>query len=149
MTDVICCFQTELVRGEQSSSLRWSSPQGCSSREDVAGAGAKPPAGHPLLQQEHEMHRKWVGLTQTCPSAVGISLIFSLSTRRGMQREGRQRGPAIILLEPLYRDPPLLSAAHRCNAASLPLHTRLISKTLTHAACIRIKKPLNLRKEKL
>lgn len=66
-----------------------------------------------------------------------------------MQREGRQHGPAAIPLEPLYRDPPWLSAAHGCNAASLPLHARLIAETLTHAACIRIKKPLNLGKEKL
>lgn len=66
-----------------------------------------------------------------------------------MHGEGRQRGPAVTLLEPLYRDPPRLSAAHSCSAASLPLHARLLSKTLTHAACIRIKKTLNLGKEKL
>ena len=96
------------------------------------------------------MRQKQAGLTQTCPSVVGISLMFlSPRTSRGMQQEGRQRGPAVILPEPLHRDPPSLSAAHRCNAASLPLHARLISKTLTHAACIRIKKPLNLGKEKL
>lgn len=75
MTDVIWCFQTELVRGEESSSLRWSSPQGCGSHEDAAGARAEPPARHPLLWQEREMHHKRVGLTQTCPSAVGISLV--------------------------------------------------------------------------
>lgn len=91
------------------------------------------------------MHYEWVSLTQRWPSAVGIILTFSPST----QEEGRQHSPAAILLEPLCRDPPWLSAAGSCNAASLPLHARLDSKTLPHAACIRIKKPLNLGKEKL
>lgn len=64
-----------------------------------------------------------------------------------MEDGWRQHSPAAMLLEPLLREPPWLQ--HSCNAASLPLHACLIAETLTRAACIRIKKPLNLGKEKL
>lgn len=109
------------------------------------GAGAEPLAE--LLHRDAPQARR---LNAKVPFCSGISLILPLSTRRRMQREGRQHSPAAIPLEPLYgEDPPWLSAAQGCNAASLPLHARLTAQTLTHAACIRIKKPLNLRKEKL
>lgn len=89
MTDVIWCFQAQLEHGEESSSLHWSSPQGCGSREDAAGAGAEPPTRRLLLRQEHGMDHKRVGLTQTCPSAVGISLVFQPEHKKGDAR-GRQ-----------------------------------------------------------
>lgn len=87
MTDVIRGFQTELAKGEESSSLHPSSPQGRGGRPDVPGAGAEPPAGHPLPRerQQHCGHSarhptSWCFRSLRVPGQWDQSLISPLST---------------------------------------------------------------------